>query len=183
MSIPEKTGASVETIRGFFRAYLSHKYYVDHLINLNASKLIERNWLYQEKVVNHNVYEKLLQLQNVLNFHVQNLFLLVRIILTFDQYVINISLQLNNTCNACMGNCPQSSIVNTTRIINTMEDCGSPVYNVIDIIAKHSKKLFKIVENLKDVAVNELKNDDSIITDVSNINYGSCLCNNSTLTE
>lgn len=75
VSIPENTLVSIDTIRGFFNAYLLHKYFVDYIVNLNAAKLVENNWVQQTNV--NSVYENLLKLQVVLNFNIQKLHLLV----------------------------------------------------------------------------------------------------------
>ena len=85
-------------------------------------------------------------------------------------------LQLNATCNACTDNCLQSAVLNNT-LINAMEECISPVYYVVDTIASHSNKLFRIVKNLQN-AVNESKNDDVIVSPPANVEVDDlCLCN------
>lgn len=58
-----------------------------------------------------------------------------------------------------------------------MKECISPVYNVIRIIARHSENLFKTVTELQKVAT-ESGNDVLVITDTTDIDYNSCLCNN-----
>ena len=76
MSIPKHTDVSVDTIRGFFNAYLSHKYFIDHLVELGAVKLLIKNWVYQSKAI--KVHKTLIQLQDALNFNVKSLAQLVR---------------------------------------------------------------------------------------------------------
>ena len=84
-------------------------------------------------------------------------------------------IQLNTTCDACTRNCSQSTTINTT-LINTLEECTRPIYNVVNIIANHSKKLFKTVKNLKD-ADNVSKND-LIVQIGRNAEVNDfCLCN------
>ena len=77
MTIPESTNISTNTIRGFFNAYLLHKYFVDYIIILNASKLVDKNWVYQ--TIAKDFYGKLLQLQNALNFNIHKLHRLVSV--------------------------------------------------------------------------------------------------------
>ena len=75
VSIPENTVVSIDTIRGFFNAYLLHKYYVDYIVNLNETGLVRNNWVEQAKV--KRVYKNLVKLQVALNFNIQKLHLLV----------------------------------------------------------------------------------------------------------
>ena len=74
-SIPESTSVSIDTIRGFFNAYLLHKYCIDYIVSLNAAKLVDNNWVYQTNA--ESLYENLLKLQDALNFNIQKLHLLV----------------------------------------------------------------------------------------------------------
>ena len=75
VSIPKHTDVTVDTIRGFYNAYLSHKYLIDHLVSLNTTKLVRRNWANQVGVL--EFYKKLMQLQDVLNDNVEKLAQLV----------------------------------------------------------------------------------------------------------
>ena len=75
VSIPNNTKVSIDTIRGFFNAYLLHKYFVDYIVNLNAATLVKNNWVYQTNV--NTLYENLQKLQDALNFNIQKLHLLV----------------------------------------------------------------------------------------------------------
>ena len=45
-----------------------------------------------------------------------------------------------------------------------MEKCVSPIYNVINTIAKHSEKLFKAIKNLQ-YTVYDLENEDFVVVD------------------
>lgn len=82
-------------------------------------------------------------------------------------------MQLNTTCDACIRNCTQSAAVNAT-LINTLEKCTGPIYNVVNTIANHSKKLMKTIENLQDV-VSESKN---AMETASNLEVNDlCSCN------
>ena len=76
MIIPEHTNVSVDTIRGFFNAYLSHKYVIDYLVDLNATTLADKYWAYSSKAL--DLHKQLKKLQSVLNFNVKNLAQLVR---------------------------------------------------------------------------------------------------------
>ena len=77
VTIPESTNVSADTIRGFFNAYLLHKYFVDYIVILNVSKLVDKNWVYQ--TIANDFYGKLLQLQKALNFHIHKLDQLVSV--------------------------------------------------------------------------------------------------------
>ena len=61
-----------------------------------------------------------------------------------------------------------------------MKECNDPVYNVVHTIADHSKQLLKAIRNLRDMII-ESENDGFIITEETNDDYDSCLCNYSTL--
>ena len=76
VSIPKRTDVTVDIIRGFYNAYLSHKYLIDYLVNLGASELVIRNWVPHSRAI--KIRNKLEQLQNVLNFNVKKLAQLVR---------------------------------------------------------------------------------------------------------
>ena len=79
VTIPESTNVSTNTIRGFFNAYLLHKYFVDYIVILNVSKLVDKNWVYQ--TIANDFYGKLLQLQNALNFNIHKLNQLVSVLI------------------------------------------------------------------------------------------------------
>ena len=169
VSIPESTSVSIDTIRGFFNAYLLHKYFVDFIVNLNAAELVDYNWVYQTNV--ENLYENLLKLQDALNFNIQKLHLLVSAhsmaIAWLFKYMLILLSQLNTTCDACTSNSTNSAIVNAT-LIDAMEKCKSPIYEVINTIANHSEKLFITVNTWQD-AISVSMNDNSV-TSVTNIN-------------
>ena len=76
VSIPKHTDVTADTIRGFFNAYLSHKYLIDRLVKLGAGELVIRNWANQAQVLKFR--NKLVQLQDVLNYNVKKLAQLVR---------------------------------------------------------------------------------------------------------
>ena len=76
ISVPTTDDVSLDTLRSFFKAYLSHKQFVDYMINLTVTNLVDKNWIIQSKA--NNTYKKLLLLQDTLNFNVKKLFLLVR---------------------------------------------------------------------------------------------------------
>ena len=76
VSIPKHTDVTVDTIRGFYNTYLSHKYLIDHLVKLGAVKLVIKNWVYQSRAI--KLHNKLVELQNVLNYNVKKLAQLVR---------------------------------------------------------------------------------------------------------
>jgi len=76
VSIPTHTDVSIDTIRGYFNAYLSHKFLIDHLVNMKAVGLVNMEWVDQSKAP--YLHDKLIQLQNALNFNVKNLAQLVR---------------------------------------------------------------------------------------------------------
>ena len=75
MFIPKHTNVSVDTIRGFFNAYLSHKYLIDYLAEFDAVELLNKNWVYYSQTL--KVHSELKQLQDALNFNVKNLAQLV----------------------------------------------------------------------------------------------------------
>lgn len=75
-SVPNNDDISLDTIRGFFKAYLLHKQFINYVINLNKVNLVDKNWIIQSKA--QDTYTSLTKLQSVLNFNVKNLFLLVR---------------------------------------------------------------------------------------------------------
>ena len=84
--------------------------------------------------------------------------------------------QLNTTCDACASNSTISSVVNAT-LINTMKQCKGPIYEVISIIANHSKDLFTTVNTWKD-AFNEPENDNSVTATNTNPDINELyLCN------
>ena len=76
VTVPKHADVSVDTIRRFFNAYLSHKYVIDYLVELGTTELVERDWAYQSKA--RNVHEQLVKLQDILNYNVKNLAHLVR---------------------------------------------------------------------------------------------------------
>ena len=77
VTIPKHTDVSVETIRGFLNAYLSHKYVIDYLVKLNANGTEGKNWVHFSKAL--SLHEQLVKLQEVLNFNVKKLAELVRV--------------------------------------------------------------------------------------------------------
>ena len=76
VSIPRHTDVTVDTIRGFFNTYLSHKYLIDYLVKLGAGELVIRNWVPHSRAI--KIHNKLVQLQDVLTFNVKKLAQLVR---------------------------------------------------------------------------------------------------------
>ena len=82
--------------------------------------------------------------------------------------------QLNTTCDACTSNSTNSAIVNAT-LIDAMEKCKSPIYEVINTIANHSEKLFMMANNWTDVT-NEPDSNISVIVATTNINQDLYLC-------
>ena len=78
VSIPNTNDTSLDTIRGLFKAYFVHKQFVDYMIELNATELVEKNWINQ-RGANHT-FKKLLRFQDSLNFNTKSLFLLVRML-------------------------------------------------------------------------------------------------------
>lgn len=176
VSIPVSTNVSVDTVRSFFNAYLLHKYFVDYIVNLNTTKLVSKNWVYQTNST--QLYEKLMQLQDALNYNIQKLDLLVRNLQPVARYINDyFSLQLNTTCNACISNCSQVTTLNIT-LINTMEKCISPVYHVISAIAIHSERLLKTIKDLQNVVNNsENGGDDTVTNNVVQDVKDMCFCN------
>ena len=84
-------------------------------------------------------------------------------------------LQLNTTCDACTNDCLQSTVLENT-LIKGLEDCISPIYYVVDTIAKHSSKLLITVKHLQK-AIRESKNDDIIVSPPTNVEVDDlCLC-------
>ena len=55
---------------------------------------------------------------------------------------------MNNTCSGCTQNCSRSAD-KSASIISTMEDCESPLHNVVFVIAEHSGNLYRTIYNLK----------------------------------
>lgn len=78
-TVPRHPNVSIDTIRRFFNAYLSHKYVIDYLAELGADKLVAKYWVSSTKA--RNVHEQLVKLQDVLNYNVINIAHLVRQIL------------------------------------------------------------------------------------------------------
>ena len=76
ITVPSTDDVPLDTFRSFFKAYISHKQFVDYMINLTATNLVDKNWIFQSKA--NETYKKLLQLQDTLDFNVKKLFLLVR---------------------------------------------------------------------------------------------------------
>ena len=183
VSIPENTLVSIDTIRGFFNAYLLHKYFVDYVVNLEAATLVKNNWVQQINA--KSVYENLLKLQVALNFNIQKLHLLVstQYVLLAIAWLIKIFLsQLNTTCDACTSNSTNSDIVNAT-LINAIQTCKGPIYEVINTIASHSEKLFITVNTLNS-AFSEPENDNSVTATNMNHDINDLyLCNIPTSTE
>ena len=76
VTVPQSVNPSVDTIRGYFNAYLMHKIYVEYLVvNLTAKGLIHKEWV-QPSTAN-KVYRNLAVLLSVLNYNVKNLAQLV----------------------------------------------------------------------------------------------------------
>jgi len=76
VQIPKSNDVSVGTIKGFFNAYLLHKYVVDYMVTFSDAEFVAKNWIYQINSTNFN--KKLLKLQDVLNSNIQKLAQLVR---------------------------------------------------------------------------------------------------------
>ena len=178
VSIPKSTNASsIDTIRGFFNAYLLHKHFIDYVVNLNINELVSKHWIYQAN--SHKLYGMILLLQSALNFNIQKLDLLVsysiqHIARYFIEYYI--SLQLNTTCGACVSDCPKLTTQNAV-IINAIEKCTSPLYSVIDTIASHSEKLFKTIKNLKHTVSNSEEDSHVVTNNVAQDVKDMCFCN------
>ena len=60
-----------------------------------------------------------------------------------------------------MSNSTESTAANAT-LIKQMEDCNSPIYEVMNVIANHSDKLFIMINDWQDT-VNGSESDGSII--------------------
>ena len=78
-------------------------------------------------------------------------------------------------------NCSQSSTIKST-LVNGMTNCSSPVHHVMHTIGEHSKKLFRAVKNLQDKATGTGGNG-LVIREPDDINYDTCLCSDSTLSN
>ena len=77
--IPTHADESIDKMRKFFNLYLSHKYAIDYLAELDANELVAKNWAFITKA--NNVHKQLVKLQDVLNYNVINIAHLVRQIL------------------------------------------------------------------------------------------------------
>ena len=74
--VPQSVNPSVDTIRGYFNAYLMHKIYVEYLVvNLTALELFQKGWVQPSTA--SKVYNNLKVLLTVLNHNVKNLAQLV----------------------------------------------------------------------------------------------------------
>ena len=74
--VPQSVNPSVDTIRGYFNAYLMHKRYVEYLVvNLTALELFKKGWV--QPLAASKVYNNLKVLLTVLNHNVKNLAQLV----------------------------------------------------------------------------------------------------------
>ena len=74
--VPQSVNPSVDTIRGYFNAYLMHKRYVEYLVvNLTALELFKKGWVQPSTA--SKVYKNLKVLLTVLNHNVKNLAQLV----------------------------------------------------------------------------------------------------------
>ena len=74
--VPHSVNPSVDTIRGYFNAYLMHKIYVEYLVvNLTALELFKKGWVQPSTA--SRVYNNLKVLRIVLNHNVKNLAQLV----------------------------------------------------------------------------------------------------------
>ena len=87
ISIPKTNDASLDTIRSLFKAYLSHKHFIDYMVDTGKIKLVDKDWIYQRRA--NQTFRKLLRLQAVLNFNVKTLYLLVRSFITQLAVCIN----------------------------------------------------------------------------------------------
>ena len=58
VTVPQSVNATVDIIRDYFNAYLMHKAYVKHLIELDLFELWSRGWIESSKA--HNNLAKLL---------------------------------------------------------------------------------------------------------------------------
>lgn len=76
VTVPQSINATVDTIRDYFNAYLMHKVYVDHLINLGPIELWQRDWIKSSSEV-YNVHNNLTKLSTSLNDSVKKLAQLV----------------------------------------------------------------------------------------------------------
>ena len=76
ISVPTTGDVSLDALRSFFKAYLSHKQFVDYMINLTVVDLVDKNWIIHSRA--NDTYMKLMLLQKILNFNVNKLFILVR---------------------------------------------------------------------------------------------------------
>lgn len=76
ISVPQNNNASLDTIRGFFQAFLSHKEFINHVINLGMAKLVSKNWIVHSKA--NETYKNFMELRDALNFNAKRLFSLVR---------------------------------------------------------------------------------------------------------
>lgn len=75
VTAPQSVNASVDTIRGYYNAYLMHKIYVEYLVNLGAKGLLIKGWApLSTSVQLHNDLSKLL---DVLKYNVKKLAQLV----------------------------------------------------------------------------------------------------------
>lgn len=73
---PQSANVSIDTIRGYFNAYLMHKMYVEHLVvNLSASDLLDREWVKASTA--KDVHKNFTKLLAVINYNIKNLAQLV----------------------------------------------------------------------------------------------------------
>ena len=73
--VPDANDTSITTIRKFFNAYLMHKLYVEHLVELGVVNLTEKQWLPLSTAF--NAYSNLTKLLTILQYNVKYLARLV----------------------------------------------------------------------------------------------------------
>jgi len=87
VTAPQSANATVDTIRGYFNAYLLHTLYMEHLVHdLGAADLLSREWI--QPSTKGNVYNNLKKLLTVLKYNVKNLAQLVSTAVLLATYIL-----------------------------------------------------------------------------------------------
>ena len=76
VTIPQSINASIDTVSGYFNAYLMHKMYIEYLVvNLSAVGLLSKEWVKPSTA--SSVHNNLNELLIVLKYNVDNFIQLV----------------------------------------------------------------------------------------------------------
>ena len=85
VTAPQSVNATVDIIRDYFNAYLMHKIYVEHLVQLGLPDLLRNGWVEPSNAL--DVYNNLTKFLASLNYNVKKLAQLVSSIQCFFAFL------------------------------------------------------------------------------------------------